>query len=142
MAKTWIWVLLGIVVIAGIIWYTNYGYSYGGLCRDDHGNYYSCQKVNYHDYYDSYDYSRTYVYYDNYGNRIIKNVYSEHNYDDYYDCYHANTHGDRYGNYLKEEYGLSCRGNTPVNDYQNYNSNYYQSNSNYYSEKAPIIYIN
>jgi len=131
MAKAWVWVLVGVFIIA-MVWIGDYWYNYYtiGTCRDDHGNAYPCGKS--YRYSDNYDYNYlSYSYYDSYGNRVVVN--KEHNFDDYYDCYHASIPDSRYGQLLREDYGIRCWGYEVLND----NPITYYSNS----EKAPIIYV-
>lgn len=136
MAKAWVWILVGILAIVGVIWIADYWYNYHttGVCWDDRGNAYPCGKA----YRYSNDNYFTYSYYDNYGNKVVKSYsnYDEHNFDDYYDCYHARNLDSRYGEMLREQYGIRCYGYEAVND--NYNTN---TNNRYVSEKAPIIYV-
>ncbi len=136
MAKAWLWVLIGVVVILGFIWTADYWYNYHttGTCWDSRGNPYACGKAyRYSD--NNYNYL-TYSYYDNYDNRVT--VDRSYNFDDYYDCYHARTMDSRYGELLREEYGIRCRGYEAVND--NYNARV-NTNNRYVSEKAPLIYV-
>lgn len=136
MAKAWVWVLVVVLIILGVIWVGNYHYSYydpNGSCRDARGNYYPCEKTYRYSNSDSYDYYR-YSYNDNYGNRVVISRQG-YDFDNYYDCYHASIADDRYGQYLKENYGLVCNNMYSPLTEQNYIS--YQNNY----ERPPTIYV-
>jgi len=135
MAKTWIFVLVAIFAVVALVWLGDYWYNYytTGICRDDYGNSYLCEKSYRYSTYSDYNYV-TYSY-DNYGNKVVKTY--NHDFDDYYDCYHARDITSRYGEILREDYGIRCRGYEVVSD--NYQTNYYSSSVS--SEQPPIIYV-
>lgn len=132
MAKAWVWVSVGIVFLLVILWAGRYSYTYAGVCRDDYGRSYACQKTNYNS--DLNENAVRYSYSDPWGNKVTIKRYG-HDFDDYYDCYHAKNLNDRYGRYLRENYGLVCRNYEAMNEYNVIETTKEVTN------KPPIVYV-